>query len=258
MKMSKILLSSAAVLGMVAASSSVSAATKADGVDGSKGGVYHSTGSVSFKDDDSQTDPVDPTDPTDPVTPVDPTDPTKPVHPGTAGPLSIDFASSLAFGEQIISGDNQVYKAKVQSVTDKDGTRDVPNYVQVTDKRGTNAGWTLTVNEGAQFASNGEKLTGAELAIAAGKQTVAGKNAVDPTVDPTATQTAQVIGTDASTVMGAKADQGMGTWTDAFGKDAADAADAVTLTVPGTSKKNAGDTYTTDLVWTLTNDVFAG
>ncbi|MHC9531935.1 WxL domain-containing protein [Dellaglioa sp. L3N] len=258
MKMSKILLSSAAVLGMVAASSSVSAATKADG---SKGGVYHSTGSVSFKDDDSTTDPVDPTDPTNPVTPVDPTDPKNPVEPGTAGPLSLDFASSLAFGEQIISGDNQVYKAKLQSVTDAadpDNAREVPNYVQVTDKRGTNAGWTLTVNEGAQFASSGDALKGAELAIAAGKQTVAGKNAVDPTVDPTATQTAQVIGTDASTVMGAKADQGMGTWTDAFGKDAADAVDAVTLTVPGTSKKNAGDTYTTDLVWTLTDDAFAG
>ena len=46
------------------------------------------------------TDPVDPLDPEQPVTPVDPTNPDGKPNPGTNGPLSIDFASSLVFGEQ--------------------------------------------------------------------------------------------------------------------------------------------------------------
>ena len=44
-----------------------------------------------------------------------------------------------------------------------------PNYVQVTDTRGTWDGWTLTVAESDQFQNtSGEKLTGAELSFSKG------------------------------------------------------------------------------------------
>lgn len=58
------------------------------------GGVYKSNGQISFVPNEDPTDPVDPTDPENPVDPVDPTDPEGPGE-GTAGPLSIDFASSF-------------------------------------------------------------------------------------------------------------------------------------------------------------------
>ncbi|WP_256869283.1 WxL domain-containing protein, partial [Enterococcus thailandicus] len=53
------------------------------------------------------------TDPTDPVDPTDPTDPEGP-NPGTNGPLSIDYASSLDFGVQKITSKDQIYFAASQ------------------------------------------------------------------------------------------------------------------------------------------------
>ncbi|BDQ52204.1 hypothetical protein EfsSVR2281_40150 [Enterococcus faecalis] len=68
------------------------------------GGEYQTNGAIQFAPNTNPTNPVDPTnpDPDKPITPVDPTDPTGP-KPGTAGPLSIDYASSLSFGEQTIT-----------------------------------------------------------------------------------------------------------------------------------------------------------
>ena len=63
------------------------------------GGSYTSNGIVEFTPSEEPTNPVDPTDPTNPVDPIDPTDPEGP-NPGTNGPLSIDYASSLDFGVQ--------------------------------------------------------------------------------------------------------------------------------------------------------------
>ncbi len=63
------------------------------------GGSYTSNGIVEFTPSEEPTNLVDPTDPTNPVDPIDPTDPEGP-NPGTNGPLSIDYASSLDFGVQ--------------------------------------------------------------------------------------------------------------------------------------------------------------
>lgn len=54
-------------------------------------------------------------------------------NPGTAGPLSIDFASSFQFGNQKITSETMDYYAKLQEFT---SSLAGPNYVQVTDKRG--------------------------------------------------------------------------------------------------------------------------
>ncbi|MFH4233977.1 WxL domain-containing protein, partial [Acinetobacter baumannii] len=43
---------------------------------------------------------------------------------------------------------------------------EVPNYVQVTDNRGTNAGWKLTVTQNEQFkTTSNQELTGAALTL---------------------------------------------------------------------------------------------
>ena len=97
--------------------------------------TYDSNAVVNFVPNQDVTPPVDPInpDPENPVTPIDPTNPNGP-NPGTAGPLSIDYASSLHFGENKISTKNEVYYAKAQAFT---GGSEGPNYVQVTDNRGT-------------------------------------------------------------------------------------------------------------------------
>ena len=86
------------------------------------GGEYQTNGAIQFAPNTNPTNPVDPTnpDPDKPITPVDPTDPTGP-KPGTAGPLSIDYASSLSFGEQTITSKNMTYYAETQKYKDNAG-----------------------------------------------------------------------------------------------------------------------------------------
>ena len=83
--------------------------------------------------------------------------------PGTPGPLSIDFASSWAFGKQSIlsSGDIIAY-AHAQRYGGSDYRQ---LYAQVTDKRGTLSGWTLSLSQKGQFmrVEDGKKMVGAKL-----------------------------------------------------------------------------------------------
>ncbi|WP_238377958.1 WxL domain-containing protein, partial [Lactococcus lactis] len=223
-----------------------------------------SNGYVNFAEgDNTGVNPVDPLDPSVPVVPTNPdgTDPT----PGTGGALSIDFASSLSFGTQKISSNDATYYAHAQWISkDKDGnavdfTR--PNYVQVTDNRGTWDGWTLTVAEKEQFQDDsGDELKGAELSFSKGY--VDGTTSAPPGYINTASFT---IGTAASKILGAAANQGMGTWFYALGgnldyqesggahlgNEEVSTTSPITLkVVAGTNKATA---YTTQLNWSLTN-----
>ncbi|MDR2995483.1 MAG: WxL domain-containing protein, partial [Bacillus cereus] len=56
----------------------------------------------------------------------------------------------------------------------------------------------------------------------------------------------------ASDLIDSKVDQGMGTWVNSFGKDAAEAKQSVELSVPGKTKKEQAQ-YTTSLTWELTD-----
>lgn len=120
------------------------------------GGEYQTNAIIEFESaTDIITPPIDPTNPDNPnpVDPVDPTDPNGP-KPGTPGPLSIDYASSIDFGKQKITSTNQVYNVKPQKFGGRD---DGPNYVQVTDSRGTEKGWSLQVKQNGQFKSATDK-----------------------------------------------------------------------------------------------------
>ncbi|WP_239256615.1 WxL domain-containing protein [Listeria ilorinensis] len=220
---------------------------------------------VEFVPDESGTDPVDPINP-DPNNPVNPYDPSTDDHEpedGTAGPLSIDFASSLDFGKNKISSADQTYYAEAQyywndAHNDKDTTNPRPNYIQVSDKRGTNAGWTLNVKQEGQLknatADNGT-LTGAEIKLTNGTAKSSGTATApvtyDVTLDPSGAS---------SKVMDAKDGVGAGTWVDAFGSisdvevegETVKKNTAITLTIPGATPKDAAK-YSTKLTWTLTD-----
>lgn len=227
------------------------------------GAEYESNGAVQFVPNTDPTNPVDPINP-DPEKPVDPIDPTDPIgpNPGTNGPLSIDFASSLDFGLNKISNQNQTYYARSQRFTN---LTDRPNYIQVSDNRGTNSGWTLKVKQDGQFTATtttlNSVLTGAQVTL---------KN---PTITSNGTATAPIAtntivlnpdGTEVI-VMSATDQAGAGTWINSWGtveevteKDIngndvqVNVTKDITLDVPGATPKDAVK-YQTKLIWTLTD-----
>lgn len=205
--------------------------------------TYSSNGIVNFETDDLPTPPVDPVDPDPdkPVDPVDPTDPTGP-KPGTPGPLSIDYASSFDFGTQKISTKTHTYYAALQTYKN---TSAGPNYVQVTDKTGVYSGWDLTVKQEEQFKKGTTELTGAAMKL----DKIKAKSISGSTAPTTSTKLDITPGAEHN-VASANAGEGKGTWAFHFGENAKDAADAVSLTVPGTANAEVGK-YATSLTWKL-------
>ncbi|MBO0468692.1 WxL domain-containing protein [Enterococcus plantarum] len=212
-------------------------------------------------DGEGPVDPVDPTDPSIPVTPIDPTDPTKPVDPGTNGPLSLDYASSLSFSEQKITTKDKIYYADMQQLIDPEKGEEPyksANYVQMTDLRGTLAGWSLSVQQNGQFKTeDGDELKGAQLQFNHGKHATISESAAPSQVQETITLNADGTGS-ASNVMAAKVNEGGGTHILRFGSDDAETpeestiAKGVQLSVPGKSEKLLKK-YATTLTWTISS-----
>nr|WP_167629749.1 WxL domain-containing protein [Listeria valentina] len=209
------------------------------------GGITTSKGDISFE---KNTETVEPQDP-DTNKPVDPMDPDS-VTP-TNGPLSIDYISNIHFSTQKISGSTEVYYALPEQVKDKEsGTIiDRPNMVQITDNRGSNAGWKLTVKQEAQFKNGTSELDGAVLKF---ENPTLKSNNQSATNTPTAEAMTLTPAGTASDVMIASANQGMGTWFNQFGSDLDAAKKSISLTVPGDTAKIEGK-YETTLTWTLTD-----
>ncbi|EAD2942238.1 WxL domain-containing protein [Listeria monocytogenes] len=218
-------------------------------------------------------DPVDP----DPVIP-DPTDP--PV--GTDG-LWILAVSDWDFGthnvSSLSSGALNVHAADdtISTYVDANGngqqdlpgevsvTKKVTPYAQISDVRGTNTGWTLSVTGSAfkDSSTPAKTIRGAELTIPKSTVSSATSTAQAPTGYDSVT--ISMTGGAAVPVMAAKDmqtatptnfndDQGMGTWTDSFGSQAVSATDTSKpkLSIP----KNvvvADGTYQSTLTWTLSD-----
>lgn len=221
---------------------------------------------IQFAPDGNTELPKDPNKPDDEVETHNPETGDKETPSGTPGPLSIDYASSFYFGTQKITLEDKNYYAKGQTVTKGSGvdakTIVVPNYVQVTDKRGTGSGWNLTVKQNGQFKSTtvktGTELTGAQLTFSNGNlSTVStdaepGSKGTIELLDPTAGA--------AQTVVNAIDGSGQGQWLYEFGKGDVNGATAeailgtggesVKLFVPGSANALA-DRYHTTLTWTL-------
>ncbi|EDN8355835.1 WxL domain-containing protein [Listeria monocytogenes] len=218
-------------------------------------------------------DPVDP----DPVIP-DPTDP--PV--GTDG-LWILAVSDWDFGthnvSSLSSGALNVHAADdtISTYVDANGngqqdlpgevsvTKKVTPYAQISDVRGTNTGWTLSVTGSAfkDSSTPAKTIPGAELTIPKSTVSSATSTAQAPTGYDSVT--ISMTGGAAVPVMAAKDmqtatptnfndDQGMGAWTDSFGSQAVSATDTSKpkLSIP----KNvvvADGTYQSTLTWTLSD-----
>lgn len=213
------------------------------------GGELTSNGSIKFTVDTDGQLPVDPEtpDPEKPVEPIDPTEPDGQPGPGTQGPLSIDFASSFSFGDQKVSTVTKNYKAAPQKLS---GGESRANYVQVSDKRGTFAGWSLSVTQNEEFTSeDDDELTGAQLSFS----NLEMKSNLSQDVAPSISyveDTPLVVGAEMGLVSAVQ-DFGMGTWVLAFG-DTAKAGESVNLMVPGTTVQMTKE-YRTTLTWTLSD-----
>ncbi|EKZ0263756.1 WxL domain-containing protein [Listeria monocytogenes] len=218
-------------------------------------------------------DPVDP----DPVIP-DPTDPPL----GTDG-LWILAVSDWDFGthnvSSLSSGALNVHAADdtISTYVDANGngqqdlpgevsvTKKVTPYAQISDVRGTNTGWTLSVTGSAfkDSSTPAKTIPGAELTVPKSTVSSATSTAQAPTGYDSVT--ISMTGGAAVPVMAAKDmqtatptnfndDQGMGTWTDSFGSQAVSATDTSKpkLSIP----KNvvvADGTYQSTLTWTLSD-----
>ncbi|GKQ43331.1 cell surface protein [Companilactobacillus sp. RD055328] len=203
--------------------------------------------SATFIEDTSENTPLDPTDPTKPVDPG---------RPGTGGVLSLDVAPiSIDFGTTMLeAGANQTIFAKPMVVkSEGDLDKEVPHYVQVTDKRGGRLGWKLSVKQEAQLKSGADDLTGAIISIQ-------DQSIVSPSAEVAPTGfTGKLDLTPGSDVpvMTAVSGQGYLTWIQKYG--------AITDDGSGTANENKGvqlyvpsgaaqaKAYTGSLVWSLSD-----
>jgi hypothetical protein len=224
------------------------------------------TGKVTFVKD---TTPENPKDPDKPGTDIEePGDGEGPK--GNGDGLSIDYAPNLNFGtHKVTTSAITAYAYGVGSK--KDGSFARSNYVQVSDKRGTQAGWKLTLKQGAQFkTATDDVLTAAAITLKS-PRLVYGTEDTIPTYKPSTVLTSDTELTPGTsvTVMTAAAKEGMGTWLTAWGAkdntddvspykddagtlktDAAATSGNVTLSIPKNTPILAQE-YTTTLTWTL-------
>ncbi|RDX01499.1 hypothetical protein UR08_06775 [Listeria kieliensis] len=210
--------------------------------------LSQSDSNVQFTADvDGTSPPVNPTNPGEEVTPTDPVTP-------TTGALRIDFASQISFGKQKIFGKDMAYHPPFSEVkrTSDGTTLYVPQFVQVTDNTGLNAGWNLEVSGTPFKTASGAELTGADLTLSG--TTLRSK--LDSKYTPSKVTSSLTVGSSPQLLVAATAGEGMSVWTAVFG-DAAGSAGArntkITLHVPAETVKLADETYTSTLTWTLSS-----
>lgn len=156
---------------------------------------------------ETPTTPVDPMDPTKPIDPKNPPDPEDPNNPGTGniGPLTLDFVSNIQFGEQKLSGSTQIYASK-----------NTNPYVQVTDVRGTGAGWSLS----ASMSDFQRKNEGGETKVLKGAilrfENPTVKTTPDNPADAPTAQNVTFENSSSNLVLNAAAGTGQGTWLDVY------------------------------------------
>lgn len=221
-------------------------------------------GIVTFEQPDltnNDNDPVSPVNPDDPNTSIDTNDPNSLLpedNSGGNGLLRIDFApKTFDFGTKELPTVTTTYYANPLSVTSANGATDTwTNYVQVTDKRGTYAGWTLSVKQEKQFtnaaAANNNVLEGAVLSLGTeqAKAEIAGSN-VDAKYTPSTVQeiTKLVPGTQTDMIVAGK-EEGLATWVYRFGSSATKDK-GISLTIPA-GAYTAG-AYSSTLTWSLSD-----
>ncbi|NLR10616.1 MULTISPECIES: WxL domain-containing protein [Lactobacillaceae] len=262
---SSILLASALLLGAIAPVTA-KANTTGDGFSGT------TSSTVTFTKPADTTTPVDPTDPTKPVTPTDPNDPNGGTNP--SGPLtflyvsdSIDFGSTSNPIKSQVSGVQDVFNGSNNgknadgtaatndvSVTNKGIDTNKTLLTEVSDTRGTNHGWIVSVGSSvlAGKDANGQSignLDGAAFNLKGSKATIlnsgtgtTGITGEDTTTDEGGTTGIAADGKTTHTIYTAAKGQGAGATSMQLDPS------NVVLSVPANVKTG---TYTGTLNWTL-------
>lgn len=211
------------------------------------------------------------------TTPIDPEAPEQELEIdgpilATKGPLRFDYVPVFSFGNQRISSEDQEYYADAIPLKGGDDFR--ANYVQVTDHRGSAAGWRVTLKQENEFTSKESKqpLKGAYLSFdnqwtSSPQEELGGPVIFKETIQLTAIGTSYPIAT-------AEKGTGAGTWTISFGsahehqkmkntlidrnssekelggRTLSKKNSSVRLFVPGNTEKKQ-EFYSTVLTWTL-------
>ncbi|APB32042.1 WxL domain-containing protein [Vagococcus teuberi] len=199
---------------------------------------------------------------TEPVKPVNPTDPKDPSKPGPiqpadngneisqTGPLQINYLSNLNFGDDI-------------SITSKTVTANVKDestrFFQISDLRGTGAGWDLNVKLGDFLPESGgtteDVIKGASITFKNGVARTSNDINAQGTDDNPATVPSELVlssgSASVSKMMSAEAGNGRGTWIAAFDKPASEVDNSnITFSAP-TNNISANTNYTAKLTWQL-------
>lgn len=150
----------------------------------------------------------------------------------SGGALKLGSASNLNFKLNAISAEDEVYTAEGDA-----------NTVDVSDLRGTNAGWLLEVKQNGQLKN--EETVNKELY---GSEIIIGKITPSSSWGTAAPSTSEEIALDpegaSSPIMNATAKTGAGEWIATMNN--------VRLEVPGKTVKDAV-AYTTTLTWSLSD-----
>lgn len=188
-----------------------------------------------------------PVDPLDPDTQVNPENP--PEIDEEQGFVSLDFVSQFQFGTVGIRSETTTYDALPQKLLQPADPNDNlrPNYVQVSDRRRENSGWTLRATLREPFESDeGHQLTGARILLDNIDVVTSRENVSDP---PTHKKQAALTVGNAEIIAQAGANQGRGTWVQRFGdRDTMD--QSVKLEVPISATPQA-TRYSATILWEL-------
>lgn len=199
-------------------------------------GTSTSDATITFTEDGSATKPKDPDDP-DKESGDDGTE--------MAGPLSIDYVPDLDFGEYVLNGKNQTYNATTMKP-----------YIQVSDKRGTGAGWKVSAKlshfttAGTTEGSQGNSFPGVLTFRNPTTVSTTGNNSKPPVTETSITLASgdtekKLVGTE-------NPGDGMGSWlTRWYPKNETTSNDSLTLTL-NTSNAYA-DSYKASVTWILSD-----
>lgn len=195
--------------------------------------------------------PVDPTNPKDPNG-QGPTDENDGTTTGQTGPMQINYLSNLNFG------DNIAITSKTITANVKN---DTPRFFQVSDLRGTAAGWKLNVSLG-DFIPTGttgtnKAITGASIAFKNGEAVTSNDaiNGLDVDAATTHDVTLSAGSTDVQTILSADQGTGRGTWLARYtAESGANDNENIVFSAP-TNSITANTDYQATLTWQLVDGV---
>lgn len=190
--------------------------------------------SIEFSNTDTDDEIGDIRDPENPGVSVDPGD-----SPSTTGPLRIDFVPQLNFHVNAISNENVSYPVNAQLFLDGK-TKARGNFVQVSDYRKTEKGWTLQLRQENQFSNPDTKnsvLNGAVLSFDKSWTNSVNKDSVASPIVSKEIIRLENIG-DTYDLATAEAGGGTGTWSISFGASADNPANLVSTLKPKVDKED--------------------